>query len=421
MKKILFCAFVAISSLCFSQTKSILFIGNSYTYCNDGVDQMLKNMAFDSGDTIYTEAFTIGGATFSQFCSNPETFARISSRDWDYVVLQEQSQLPSFPPSQVENECYPYAKQLCDSIRANSECTQILFFMTWGRKNGDSYNCANYPPLCTYEGMQQRLFESYTEMGNDNNAIAVPVGMAWKYVRDNYPEINLYQSDESHPSLEGTYLAALCFYRAIFGEGTYYYIENWGVETRFYLNYAVENAFYTYSTDCNLGNIMMVSVGLQPGLCKMEIASAVEVNCSYADSCVCTFADMRRVEYEPVGDFTVDLTMYLDESYENQPITFYATLYKDGCSMSDCVEFVYVRNTSDVETNGINALSFVNPVVDGKIRFSEEVSGNYEIYSSDGRLLVGGVVSGNEIDVADLKSGMYLLKVGERSGKVVVK
>jgi len=88
--------------------------------------------------------------------------------------------------------------------------------MTWGRKNGDQANCPNYPPLCTYEGMQQRLRESYLEMAQDNNAWCAPVGIAWKNTRDQFPNIELYNPDESHPSVAGTYLAACTFYASIF-------------------------------------------------------------------------------------------------------------------------------------------------------------------------------------------------------------
>ena len=77
MKRLILIAFIALSSICFAQTKSILFIGNSYTYYNGGVDEMLKNIALAEGDTLYTESFTIGGAKFSDFCNNSETFARI--------------------------------------------------------------------------------------------------------------------------------------------------------------------------------------------------------------------------------------------------------------------------------------------------------------------------------------------------------
>jgi PKD repeat protein len=43
-----------------------------------------------------------------------------------------------------------------------------------------------------------------------------PVGVAWKYIIDNHPTINLYSADGSHPSLEGTYLAACTFYASVY-------------------------------------------------------------------------------------------------------------------------------------------------------------------------------------------------------------
>ena len=88
--------------------------------------------------------------------------------------------------------------------------------MTWGRENGDQSNCANYPPLCTYDGMQSRLRESYIEMSTDNQCSVSPVGAAWKYVRDQYPSIALYTSDGSHPSIYGSYLAACVHYSSIY-------------------------------------------------------------------------------------------------------------------------------------------------------------------------------------------------------------
>jgi PKD repeat protein len=88
--------------------------------------------------------------------------------------------------------------------------------MTWGRKNGDASNCAAYPPICTYNGMQQRLRESYLEMAMTNNATCAPAGVAWKKVRDTYPLIELYNADESHPSVSGTYLVACTFYSSLY-------------------------------------------------------------------------------------------------------------------------------------------------------------------------------------------------------------
>lgn len=132
------------------------------------------------------------------------------------MILQAQSQEPSFPPSQVASQTYPYAEILADSIFSANECAIPLFYMTWGRQNGDAGNCASYPVICDYDGMQGRLRESYLEMAQDNNAEVSPVGAAWKYIRDNYPAINLYSADESHPSAAGSYLAACVHYASIY-------------------------------------------------------------------------------------------------------------------------------------------------------------------------------------------------------------
>jgi hypothetical protein len=140
--------------------------------------------------------------------SNASSQSLINQGNWDYVVLQEQSQLPSFPDSQVAAECFPFAAQLNNQILAVDSCTETVFYMTWGRQNGDAGNCAFWPPVCTYEGMDSLLNLRYRQMAIDNDAILSPVGALWNYIRNTYPEINLYSADGSHPSLEGSYAAA---------------------------------------------------------------------------------------------------------------------------------------------------------------------------------------------------------------------
>ena len=391
---------------------------------------MLKNIALAEGDTLETEAFTVGGAKFSDFCNNPETFERIRSRAWDYVVLQEQSQLPAFPPSQVETECYPFAKQLCDSIRANDSCTQILFFMTWGRENGDQSNCANYEPLCTYDGMQQRLRESYVQMADDNNAIVVPVGLAWKYVRDNYPEINLYQSDGSHPTLEGTYLAACTFYSVVFDLGYYYGIyyrpDNIDDETRYKLVSASYNAVNNNWEECNVYESLFLN--FEPILTTKTInAEIISVSLPVdADSCVMSSSTGVTLSYTPdyyeleyYGRYKILWVNVGDLfEYENHYVDICATVYRDGCSVTKCEEVYYILGgIDDVQSKN---LSFTNPVINGKLQFDSDVVGDYEIYSIDGRLLVSGWVSGCEIDVSQMKHGMYLLRINGVGYKFVV-
>ena len=215
MKKgILICAFLPLLIIA-QQRKEVLFIGNSYTYVNNLPD-LVKQIALSFGDSLIYDSSTPGGATFNSHTNNTQTLAKINQQQWDYVVLQAQSQEPSFSPGQVANNTYPYAEILVDSIQANSRCTGPLFFMTWGRKYGDQQNCAVYPPICTYLGMQQRLRESYLEMAFNDSASCAPVGMAWKESIAIDSTLNLYSSDNSHPSIYGSYLAACTFYASIF-------------------------------------------------------------------------------------------------------------------------------------------------------------------------------------------------------------
>jgi hypothetical protein len=197
-----------------AQTTRVLFLGNSYTDYNN-LPSLVASLAQASGVTMTVDSYTPGGYTFQQHSTDATAIGKINSQPWDYVVLQEQSQRPSFPPSQVASQVFPYAEVLDSLIRNNNPCSETVFYMTWGRKNGDAANCPNYAPLCTYDGMQARLRESYMQMGMDNGATVSPVGAAWKLVRTWNPNFDLYVPDESHPSLHGSYLAACVHYATL--------------------------------------------------------------------------------------------------------------------------------------------------------------------------------------------------------------
>lgn len=213
MKKYIFVTLCFVIS-CASAQKNALFIGNSYIYTND-LPAMIADMASSTNDKISYSSNTPGGCTFRQHCLNG-SMDLIRQGGWDVVVLQEQSQFPSFPLWQVEEDVYPYAEMLVDSIYAYSDCPEPMFFMTWGRKNGDAVNAEIYPPLGTYEGMDSLLRERYIYMGNAFHASVCPAGKVWYYLRHNHKSIELYSKDESHPSVAGTYAAACAFYTMIF-------------------------------------------------------------------------------------------------------------------------------------------------------------------------------------------------------------
>ncbi|MCB9164093.1 MAG: hypothetical protein H6592_06625 [Flavobacteriales bacterium] len=194
---------------------SVLFIGNSYVYSND-LPNTLRLLALSLGDTITVTSSTPGGATFQSHAVNATTINAINSGAWDFVVLQEQSQLGALPFEITTTEAS--AGQLVELIHDNDPCTMPVFYMTWGRRDGDDLNCASFPFMCTYTGMQQALTANYVALAEGNDAFTAPVGEAWRLVRDGHPEIELYVSDGSHPSPAGTYLAACVFYCTLFQE-----------------------------------------------------------------------------------------------------------------------------------------------------------------------------------------------------------
>lgn len=213
MNRILLLFYISLSSIfTFSQDSiSVLFVGNSYTYVND-LPTMTSNLAISLGDEITFDSKTNGGFSFANQLNDPLTHTKIQSKPWDYVVLQGQSQEPSFPYSQVNTNTLPQAVQLADSVYDNRYCSQPMFFMTWGREVGDP----QWDSINTFYKMNDRLRLAYLRFVDSTESSVAPVGVAWRYVRDNHPTIQLYSGDGSHPSVAGTYLAACTFYASLF-------------------------------------------------------------------------------------------------------------------------------------------------------------------------------------------------------------
>ncbi len=194
--------------------KKVYFIGNSYTAFNDlaGITQYIG--AFH-GDTFEVNSRAPGGTSFSQHSFAPDLFTELRNGLYDAVILQEQSQIPSFPLSQVQSMCFPYAKLLIDSIRSINPNAKIVFYTTWGRENGDAQNCPNWEPVCTFQGMNELLRQRYQQMAKDNKCKAAPIASVWRDLRDT-TSIQLYSGDGSHPSVQGSIVAAATIYTTLF-------------------------------------------------------------------------------------------------------------------------------------------------------------------------------------------------------------
>jgi hypothetical protein len=64
--------------------------------------------------------------------------------------------------------------------------------------------------------MQRAINSAYLQLATELKVPVAAVGYAWWFVRQDHPEISMWQDDGSHPTAAGTYLAACVFYASIF-------------------------------------------------------------------------------------------------------------------------------------------------------------------------------------------------------------
>jgi PKD repeat protein len=189
----------------------VLFLGNSYTGVNN-LPQLVHDVALSAGDTLVFDSYTPGGYQLISHYQDATSQSKIMAGGWDYVVLQGQSQEPITQNSNFNAG----AGTLHTVIKQYNPCAITMPYMTWGRKNGDAGNCPSFPVMCTYQGMDTTLRNEYLNVAEAVNGEVAPVSVVWSYLLQNFPAINLYDADESHPSLAGSYAAACSFYASIF-------------------------------------------------------------------------------------------------------------------------------------------------------------------------------------------------------------
>ena len=209
----------AVNSFAQGKKAKVLFLGNSYTHVNN-MPQIAADLAASLGDTLIFEMEAPGGYTLPDHYTSMASKNKIKQGGWDYVVLQEQSQVPAKPQIPHITQMRVYAYLLDTMIDYYNPCANTIFYMTWGRKNGDANLCAQFgaswPAVCTYIGMDSLIRLRYLMVTDTANASTAPAGPIWRYIRNNYPSIELYDADESHPSPAGSYAAACAMYVAIF-------------------------------------------------------------------------------------------------------------------------------------------------------------------------------------------------------------
>ncbi len=197
------------------EIKSILFIGNSYTYYNDMPSAIFSELLKADGREVEVTAITKGGWTLEKFADPTDTYgaavdaALSESGKYGIVILQEQSLRPAIN----KEKFFAAAENLAARIRATG--AEPVLYATWGR-HSDSPDLETHH--MTNRTMTERLDAAYSELGEKIGAPVVHVGKAFYEIYTERGEIDLYNPDLSHPSYAGSYLAASALYAALFGD-----------------------------------------------------------------------------------------------------------------------------------------------------------------------------------------------------------
>jgi hypothetical protein len=175
----------------------ILFIGNSYTNRNDlpGMIARLSASA-DPPKAVETDRVIANGMALKHHWDKGLAGEALAQSGWDFVSLQEQSTLPFKNPARMHDS----VEKLDEAIRKQNAKT--VLYLTWARQDAPE--------------RQAEITEAFMSIGKKIGALVVPAGIAWQNALREQPDLPLYDPDKSHPTVEGSYLAACAFYSVLF-------------------------------------------------------------------------------------------------------------------------------------------------------------------------------------------------------------
>jgi hypothetical protein len=200
-----------------ASTVTVLFVGNSLTFVND-LPAMLVNVASsDPGNTVRLQ---VKAVTFPN-ASLDEMYDKGKALDWardhhpDYVVLQEHS----FWYDADDGAGRAAASRWTNALKPLGAAPLLFEVWTDGAAS-DVWKGQSNPAEDALRAVQ-----STDGLGRSLGLPVVAVGQAFEAARQTPGAPDLYGPDHHHPSVAGSYLGALAFYRYFTGrsgaEATY--------------------------------------------------------------------------------------------------------------------------------------------------------------------------------------------------------
>jgi hypothetical protein len=415
---LLLLAVISIKNIAAQDTLSVLFIGNSYTSANN-LPQLVQNLSTSAGKTLNIESNMPGGFPLSSHLNDATTFSKISQGNWDYVILQEQSQIPTIDYYRY-NDMYPAMTDLKSVIEQYNPCAKIITYMTWGRRFGgqqcDPSGTYCSPLFANFNHMQDSLTSAYLEISEQLNIQCAPVGVTWQNIL-NDTTLVLHSGDNSHPNIDGSYVAALTIFSSLWKQGTSGLTYTAGLSNQLaqYYQSKSDNTIFNSTTDWNL----LIN---NPSANFSESISGNTATFTNSSSSV-----NSTLNYSwDFGDGNTSSIQNPSHTYATNG-TYTVTLIASNCIFSDTVTKTIQIGTNSMEENtNANFEFYPNPTTNQiTLKVDNQLLGSvYIIYDNTGKSVLNGNILSEQsvIVLGDLSKGIYLLSIGEnleRTFKVI--
>jgi hypothetical protein len=410
--------FVSIGKFVAQDTLNVLFIGNSYTSVNN-LPLLVKNLSTSAGKTLNIDSNMPGGYLMSSHLNDATTLSKISQGNWDYVILQEQSQIPTIDYYRY-NDMYPAMTDLKSVIEQYNPCAKIITYMTWGRRFGgqqcDPSGTYCSPVFANFNHMQDSLTSAYLEISEQLNIQCAPVGVTWQNIL-NDTTLVLHSGDNSHPNIDGSYVAALTIFSSIWKQSSFGLTYTAGLSSQLaqYYQTKSDNTIFNSTNDWNL----LIN---NPSANFSESISGNTATFTNSSSSV-----NSTLNYSwNFGDGNTSSIQNPSHTYATNG-TYTITLIASNCIFSDTITNTIQIGTNSMEENtNTNFEFYPNPTTNQIIiNVEKQLLGSvYIIYDNTGKAILTGKILSEQsvIDLVDLSKGIYLLSIGEnldRTFKVI--
>lgn len=193
------------------KTIHTLFIGNSFTFYSD-IPYLTQKVANSLGYSFVSDSVTKGAWTLTKFADSADEMGtivdqKLANNQYEYVILQEQSMRPLTAYSGFLSA----TKTLQKKINSTQVSAEIHLYSTWGYQEAADTNKTTIPEL------EKSLRGKYEDCASALKTKINYVGKAFSDIYENHKEINLYYSDDKHPSYAGAYLSALVHVGSLLG------------------------------------------------------------------------------------------------------------------------------------------------------------------------------------------------------------